>query len=248
MKLKDYYDLNYVRNFASAFSEFAMFNTESYIKKVEAKLTPDLSYKQRLKLIAEVLHHEVNNYALVIHTFTLMLGEELSSFALMYEEGKKYAPLGQYVEDNAYLYAEHYILTMNFIYELTKRYTGEFAIRPLLNKWPDVTLGILKTWAKDKSAYVRRLSSEGLRIKLPWAKKSDIFLTYYEECKQILLLLLNDDNKYVLRSIANNLNELSKVDETKANELITAFKNKGSPHLDKIIHHGTRTLRKKART
>ncbi len=51
----------------------------------------------------------------------------------MFREGWWLWPLGRYVEKNGDI---DFSVSMDFIYELTKRFTGEFAIRPLIKKYP----------------------------------------------------------------------------------------------------------------
>jgi 3-methyladenine DNA glycosylase AlkC len=62
-------------------------------------------------------------------------------------------------------------ISLNFIKELTKRFTGEYAIRPLLATKPKETIKTTVKWSKDENVHVRRLASEGVRISLPWSKK-----------------------------------------------------------------------------
>ena len=41
---------------------------------------------------------------------------------------------------------------------------------------PKEALKIIQRWSIDKNVHVRRLASEGVRIRLPWAKKSLVAL------------------------------------------------------------------------
>ena len=81
-----------------------------------------------------------------------------------------------------------YDISINAIYEITKRNTGEYAIRPFLVKYPQKTLTIMKQWSKDKNVHVRRLASEGVRPRLPWHNKLD---QYIKNPKSILPILQN---------------------------------------------------------
>ncbi len=96
---------------------------------------------------------------------------------------------------------------MEVLYAATKRFSMEFYIRSFLNRWPDETLAQLHNWAQDENYHVRRLVSEGTRPKLPWAKA--VTLTP-EQTLPLLDVLHADPTRYVTRSVANHLNDLSK--------------------------------------
>lgn len=133
---------------------------------------------------------------------------------------------------------------MQFIYELTKRFTGEFAIRPLIEKDSEKALKIVLNWSKDKNVHVRRLASEGLRIRLPWAKKSVAAVKQFKLFKQILLNLNSDKEKFVQKSVGNNLNDLMKENPQLASEIIIEWgKNKPTKATLWIIKHGSRSLK-----
>src|SRR5574341_624634 len=58
---------------------------------------------------------------------------------------------------------DHFELSMQALYEMTKRFTAEGAIRAFIQKYPDQTLKRLAEWAEDENCHVRRLVSEGTR-------------------------------------------------------------------------------------
>jgi hypothetical protein len=60
-------------------------------------------------------------------------------------------------------------------YELTKRFTAEFCIRPFLAAQPAETLQVLEAWTADPNPHVRRLVSEGTRPRLPWGMRLRAF-------------------------------------------------------------------------
>ncbi|MEE4187298.1 MAG: hypothetical protein V2I76_02475 [Roseobacter sp.] len=96
---------------------------------------------------------------------------------------------------------------LDLIYSATQRFSMEFYIRPFLNRWPDETLARLHLWAEDSNYHVRRLVSEGTRPKLPWAKAVDLAP---QQSFALLDRLHSDPTRYVTRSVANHLNDLSK--------------------------------------
>jgi 3-methyladenine DNA glycosylase AlkC len=66
---------------------------------------------------------------------------------------------------------DHFDLSMKAQYELTKRFTAESSIRPYIEQYPDRTMAVLSKWTRDSDAHVRRLVSEGTRLRLPWAPR-----------------------------------------------------------------------------
>jgi 3-methyladenine DNA glycosylase AlkC len=95
------------------------------------------------------------------------------------------------------------------MYELTKQFTSEFAVRPFLNQNPSEALKRLSAWTQDESEHVRRFVSEGTRLYLPWGEK----ILFFKERVQTLPLLeklKNDTSLYVRKSVANHLNDFSR--------------------------------------
>ncbi|WP_187428648.1 putative protein YhaZ [Roseobacter fucihabitans] len=101
----------------------------------------------------------------------------------------------------------HRARAMDLLYRATQRFSMEFYIRSFLNEWPAETLTILSTWAGDDNYHVRRLVSEGTRPKLPWARAVKLSAA---QTLPLLDQLHADPTRYVTRSVANHLNDLSK--------------------------------------
>lgn len=98
---------------------------------------------------------------------------------------------------------------MKLIYATTQRFSMEFYIRPFLNRWPAETLAALAVWAEDDNYHVRRLVSEGTRPKLPWARAVSLSPG---QTLPLLDRLSADPARFVTRSVANHLNDMSKTD------------------------------------
>ncbi len=79
---------------------------------------------------------------------------------------------------------------MAAIEELTKRHTGEHAIRPYIVSRPERTCRIMLGWAESANVHVKRLASEGLRPRLPWSKKLTIFIEDPEPVFRVLERLI----------------------------------------------------------
>jgi 3-methyladenine DNA glycosylase AlkC len=89
----------------------------------------------------------------------------------------------------------------------TQRFSMEFYIRPFLNRWPDEILDRLDRWVAHDNYHVRRLVSEGTRLRLPWA--ANITLDPLVPLR-FLDALHADPTRYVTRSVANHMNDLTR--------------------------------------
>ena len=95
-------------------------------------------------------------------------------------------------------------------HELTRRFSAEFCIRPLLVRSPEATLETLAKWVDDKNPHVRRLVSEGTRPRLPWGLRLKLFQAEPHWTLPLLERLKDDPEEYVRRSVANHLGDLLK--------------------------------------
>ena len=106
---------------------------------------------------------------------------------------------------------EHFDLSMRAQYQLTKRFSAEGSIRAYIAKDPERTLSVLHLWATDTNPHVRRLVSEGTRLRLPWAIRLRWLDQNPDRVLRLLELLKDDASTMVRRSVANNLNDLGNV-------------------------------------
>ncbi len=95
-------------------------------------------------------------------------------------------------------------------YELTRRFTAEFSVRPFLVRHRERALELLATWVDDPCPHVRRLVSEGTRPRLPWGMRLGEFQADPSYTLPLLERLKDDDSEYVRRSVANHLGDLAK--------------------------------------
>lgn len=101
-------------------------------------------------------------------------------------------------------------VSMRAQYELTRRFSAEFSIRPFLIREPARTLERLMSWTRDPDPHVRRLCSEGTRPRLPWAMRLPAFDADPTPVLPILEALKRDPDLYVRRSVANHLGDIAK--------------------------------------
>lgn len=106
---------------------------------------------------------------------------------------------------------DHFDLSLRAQYELTKRFTAEFSMRPYIAHDPQRAFAFLRRCATDSNAHVRRLVSECTRLRLPWAGRVAWLDANPERVIELLERLKDDPATMVRRSVANNLNDLGKV-------------------------------------
>lgn len=167
------------------------------------------------------------------------LGPEIEEAELTGMEAFLYLPFVFFVADHG---LEHFDEAMRAQYELTKRFTAEFSIRAFLDRYPEATLARLNEWAVDPNVHVRRLVSEGTRPRLPWAPRLKAFQADPGPVLELLEALKDDPEEYVRRSVANNLNDISKDHPELAVEVARRWWQAASPERRRLVRHGLRTL------
>lgn len=241
-KLKTYYDHSYLEELADKINPVtAKFDKIAFFHQTKATID-DLEFNQRQILIARALKESLDlAYEDALEVFSKIFGPELKGNSGAFSSGWWLWPIGKYVE----LYGDHYFeQSIAFSKELTKRFTSEFCMRPLLVKYPEKTLMILKQWSRDSNERVRRLSGECLRIRLPWAKKLYTALEFFDDYVEILSNLKDDNDKYIQKSVANNLNDLYKEDPEKFCIIVDTWKKETmTKQCEWVIRHASRNVK-----
>ncbi len=216
------------------------FNQEKFIDSV-GKNYSDKSLTERVELIADCLKLCLPvDYRISTAILTKVMGEENPHETGMFKAYYWLMPVGKYFEKFG---LEHFEISIKAIEELTKRNTGEYAIRPYIRNFPKQTLKQMKSWAKSDNFHLRRLASEGLRPKLPWAAKLDLFIENPKPVFGILEILKTEEIKFVKKSVANNLTDYIKVNPKPTFELIKNWKKTGNEHTRWIVDYATRKLK-----
>jgi 3-methyladenine DNA glycosylase AlkC len=140
---------------------------------------------------------------------------------------------------------DHFDLSMKAQLELTKRFTAEGSIRPFIAKDPARTLRVLREFAHNPNAHVRRLVSEGTRLRLPWAIRVPWLDANPERVLELLELLKDDPTTLVRRSVANNLNDLGKVHPALLAETAEAWLESASAERRALVEHALRSAVKR---
>lgn len=203
---------------------------------------PQLELKERIAHISSCLHEHIDqDYPATIDILLRSLPPELDPHKSDDDFGDFiWAPYSHYVAAHG-CSLEHLELSLDAMYAMTKRFSVEFSIRTFLNHYPEETMAFLEQCASDDNYHVRRLASEGTRPKLPWAEK--LTKVDYKDPLPILDQLAADSKRYVTRSVANHLHDISKIDaELAVNTLIRWKAKHASAEMDYICQHSLRTL------
>lgn len=118
-----------------------------------------------------------------------------------------YLPHSKFISDHG---VECFNSGMWASYELTKRFTAEFCIRPFLVARQAESLEHLESWTTDANPHVRRAVSEGTRPRLPWGLRLEAFQDDPRPTLALLEKLKDDPVPYVQRSVANHLGDIFK--------------------------------------
>ncbi|MCF6245204.1 MAG: hypothetical protein L3J43_09220 [Sulfurovum sp.] len=221
---------------------YRSFKLDAFSQEVLEKF-PKLELKERIYHIRDMLHKYLpDDYKEAINILLQALPSELDPSKSDDDFGDFiYAPYSEYVTAFGCT-EEHLDFSLSALREITKRFSVEYAIRDFINNYPAQTLAMLETCAKSENYHERRLASEGLRGKLPWAKKLTIA---YDEPLRHLELLYIDKTRYVTRSVANHLNDIAKIDAPLVLETLKRWKKskkQESKEMAFIINHALRTL------
>lgn len=215
------------------------FARELFIKDALSGLD-DLELKQRvnhlINVLAIYLPDEFEQAAEVLkklkkNWYDEELEENSFSFAAW--------PLIDYVAEYGLQQPE---LALSVLKILTPLFSAEFAVRPFIEQHFDYTHQQLIMWTEDKDEHVRRLASEGSRPRLPWGKRLNQFCDDPKDIFPILEKLKDDPSLYVRRSVANNLNDITKDHPEKVINLCQKWYKNASQERVWLIRHGLRSL------
>ena len=232
---KNLFNEDIIRHMAECLSQaWPAFNTDAFITMAVHRLD-DLELKERATQITNALSNFLpDDYEQAAAIMRASLAPDMESDKGI--KGWAIMPMANYIG----LYGlKHFDLSMGLLKEMTKLFTAEFAVRFFLIAEPERSIS---SWLGDPSHHVRRLISEGTRPRLPWAMRLPDFVTDPGPILPLLEALKDDDEEYVRRSVANNLNDIAKdhpdiVADIAKKWLVGADKNR-----QKLIRHACRTL------
>jgi 3-methyladenine DNA glycosylase AlkC len=242
-KLKYWFDKELAEMLADKIIvRFPSFDRSTFVSSIDKKVQ-ELELKDRVEVIAdELAKHLTKDYEENTQILTHVLGPENEDETGMFTNYYWVMPIAKYVEKYG---LNDFEISMEILEEITKRNTSEYAIRPFIEADLQKTLAVLNKWSKNPNKHVRRLSSEGCRPRLPWAKKLDVFIENPQPIIPILNSLKDDPSKYVQKSVANCLNDILKDNPEIGMKIIESWNDEVLGKERKwIIKHALRNLLK----
>jgi len=235
--LKDVYHKDFLEHFSRKVeSAYRAFDSSGFVSTVMDETWDELPLKARTRRISEELGRFLPpNYEKALDIL-FAIAESCVGFPYLF--------FPDFVE----VYGQeekHWELSMKALENFTQKSSSEFAIRTFILNDPQRAMRQMTIWAEHPNEHVRRLSSEGCRPRLPWGQALPMFKKNPAPVLSILELLRADPSLYVRKSVANNLNDISK--DNPALMLETAQRWIGTnSNTDWIIRHGCRSLIRKA--
>ncbi len=137
---------------------------------------------------------------------------------------------------------EDWDVSLPALEQFTQQASAEFAVRPFILKDQERMMTQMMEWAEHESHHVRRLASEGCRPRLPWAMALPPLKADPSPILPILEKLKSDEAESVRRSVANNLNDISKDNPAVVLDVVQQWKSHNTDEMRWIINHALRTL------
>lgn len=214
------------------------FKDETYLKDALNKF-PELELKERMTYLTVLLYNYlpqdfIEATTILKQSLANAKRESMFAFGCYCEYVNTYGCNDTYIDES-----------LDLLCEFTKWFSSEFAIRDFIINYPDKTFEQMKQCSLSDDTDQRRFASEGLRPKLPWAKG---IVFDYKKGASLLNNLYYDKERYVTRSVANHLNDLSKIDPSFVLQLLEKWQDEGKQDADEfsyMVNHSLRTLIKK---
>ena len=208
------------------------FDVAGFRKQVFSEVWDELVLKQRIRHIviclSEVLPEEYSDALPILET----IAKDFS--------GLSHLVFPYFIELHG---LERPVESLPALARLTLGSSSEFAVRPFIESNQSAVLNLMLQWTQHPNAHIRRLASEGCRPRLPWGRALVALKINPEPLRPILDALRTDNSLYVRKSVANNLNDISK--DHPEWVLDWCIQRHGqSVETDWIIKHGLRTLLK----
>ncbi len=240
-KLKNIYTQDLIQGYGRIVKQvWPSFQEKAFSKKVFNHEWEGLELKERMRHISSQIN---NTFPSGFEPASRIIVQTVDH--LIHQHGSKmtfeYGFLADFIERFGLEYPDTSIPALEKITQWT---SAEFAVRPFLLRYPDRMYVQMLQWSQHESPYVRRLSSEGFRPRLPWGQGIPILKKDPSPILPILECLKNDPAETVRRSVANNLNDIAKDHPALVLQTIKSWKGI-SNDTDWIIKHASRGMLKK---
>jgi 3-methyladenine DNA glycosylase AlkC len=238
--LKDSYSASFYDKLSSVLaSTMPSFDRADFINRIYVKEFEEFELKQRMIHTAKVFGYFLPDDFCSATEIVKRTIENLRAAGIR-EKSIEFMFIPEYI---ALFGLDNFQASMSAFEFVTQFTSCEFAVRPFILKYEKRTLKQMLLWSKHSNQWVRRLASEGSRPRLPWAIALPNLKDNPRPVLPILENLKNDGSATVRRSVANNLNDISK--DNPETVLETAKNWSGfSKETDALIKHACRTLLK----
>jgi 3-methyladenine DNA glycosylase AlkC len=237
MRLKEMYNEQSVTALAMAIRQtYPAFDAEAFLERVFDDEWPNKELKGRMRHITTCLD------GVMPADYPSALDVLRRALPLLSEQSFEKMVFPDYVE----VYGlDDWATSMAALETFTQVISAEFAIRPFIARYPERTMAQMLEWAGHPHPGVRRLATEGCRPRLPWGIRLQALVADPSAILPILERLKNDESASVLKSVANNLNDISKDHPNIVLDLLRSWQVDASDEVCWIIRHALRTLVKK---
>lgn len=199
--LKEIFNAERLQHIADEMSAvYPAFKAQAFLEHASRGLA-ELSVMQRMARVAESLH------AVLPLDYEDSL-DVLRELAPRLNSGFVSICLPHYVASYG---AGAFDTSMEALKYFTTFGSSEFAIRYFLRADLERSLERMHDWTRDENHHVRRLASEGSRPRLPWSFRLEAVQADPQLAAGILDRLKADESLYVRKSVANHLNDVTKV-------------------------------------
>ena len=233
--LKDsLYNRKTIEAFARAFeSVYPAFQSDLFLSRVYDDQWENLELKERMHHITLILHD-------------MLPDDYRTALAIIRQTAPALTEYG-WITLSFCDFVEHYgqddwDASIPALEQFTQLCSAEFAVRPFIVKDQDRMMAQMRQWAAHEQPSVRRLASEGCRPLLPWAITLPALKADPSPILPILEILKQDESESVRRSVANNLNDISKNNPQVVIDLLNQWKACDTEEMHWLINRALRTL------
>jgi len=240
--IKNAYNEEAIRKFGTKIqSDYPPFDVNGFVSSVMDESWDDLELAGRWRQIGTVLGHYLpQDYEDAI----AVLDKVTENYSGSFDYSDYFGIIFPYFVDIYGQDIENWDVSVAALGRYTTCSSSELAVRPFIIANEERMMAQMYAWSKDENEHVRRLASEGCRPALPWSQALTSFKKDPSPILPILQQLRNDPSAYVRKSVANNLNDISKTHPELVIQIARDWQGE-SDHTNWIIKHACRTLLKR---
>jgi len=235
--MKDMYNQESLRRLALGIhSVHSSFRVDEFLESTMDKTWNELELNDRTRKISVTLGHYLpTDYREAIYVLDKVVANHANEFmGVVFPEFVE-----EYGQDKI-----NWDISIGALERYTLYSSSESAVRPFIINNEGRMMQQMYEWSKHENEHVRRLASEGCRPQLPWAQSLPKFKQDPSLILPILEQLKTDPSPYVRKSVANNLNDISKTHPDLVTKLAKDWYGENE-FTNWIVKHGCRTLLKK---